>query len=171
MDLNWDAIGAIGEIVGAAAVVLSLVYLAVQVRQNRLQLKTDALEVVLKEHQHTAEMTTRSEIAAVIGKGVRSYHDLSPTEKIQFNGFWVKYLYSFLNIRDQYMAGNIDASRFTTFEQDLVAGWLAPGMIEWWSSVETTHLEIRDYVNELLEAGRGKVAPYTDYMPGWSDHG
>ena len=32
--MNWDAIGAIGEIVGAAAVVATLVYLAVQTRRN-----------------------------------------------------------------------------------------------------------------------------------------
>ncbi len=32
--VNWNAIGAIGEIVGAAAVVLSLLYLAIQMRQN-----------------------------------------------------------------------------------------------------------------------------------------
>ena len=32
--MNWEAIGAIGEIVGATAVVVSLVYLASQVRQN-----------------------------------------------------------------------------------------------------------------------------------------
>lgn len=35
--MNWDMIGAVGEIVGAAAVVVSLVYLAQQVRvSNRL---------------------------------------------------------------------------------------------------------------------------------------
>ena len=32
--MSWDAIGAIGELVGAAAVVVTLVYLALQVRQN-----------------------------------------------------------------------------------------------------------------------------------------
>lgn len=30
--MNWDAIGAVGEIVGALAVVISLVYLASQIR-------------------------------------------------------------------------------------------------------------------------------------------
>jgi hypothetical protein len=34
MDINWEAVGAIGEIVGAVAVVLTLGYLAVQIRQN-----------------------------------------------------------------------------------------------------------------------------------------
>ena len=32
--MNWDAIGAIGEIVGALAVVVTLFYLATQIRQN-----------------------------------------------------------------------------------------------------------------------------------------
>ena len=32
--MNWEAIGAIGEIVGAVAVVLTVGYLAVQIRQN-----------------------------------------------------------------------------------------------------------------------------------------
>ena len=32
--MNWEAVGAVGEIVGAAAVVLSIVYLAIQIRAN-----------------------------------------------------------------------------------------------------------------------------------------
>jgi hypothetical protein len=31
--MNWDAIGAIGELVGGAAVLVTLIYLAVQIRQ------------------------------------------------------------------------------------------------------------------------------------------
>jgi len=32
--MNWDAIGAIGELLGAAAVLATLIYLALQIRQN-----------------------------------------------------------------------------------------------------------------------------------------
>jgi hypothetical protein len=32
--VNWTAIGAIGEILGAAGVIITLIYLARQVRQN-----------------------------------------------------------------------------------------------------------------------------------------
>ena len=32
--MNWDAIGAVGELLGAVAVILTLVYLASQIRQN-----------------------------------------------------------------------------------------------------------------------------------------
>ena len=32
--MNWEAIGAIGEIVGAIAVIATLFYLSIQIRQN-----------------------------------------------------------------------------------------------------------------------------------------
>ena len=32
--MNWDAVGAIGEIIGAVAVVATLYYLALQIREN-----------------------------------------------------------------------------------------------------------------------------------------
>ena len=32
--MNWEAIGAIGELIGAMAVVITLVFLALQVRQS-----------------------------------------------------------------------------------------------------------------------------------------
>ena len=32
--MNWDAIGAVGELVGSAAVLVTLIYLALQIRQN-----------------------------------------------------------------------------------------------------------------------------------------
>lgn len=32
--MNWEAISAVGEILGASAVLITLIYLAVQIRQN-----------------------------------------------------------------------------------------------------------------------------------------
>ncbi len=43
--MNWDAIGAIGEIAGAAGVILTLVYLTSQLRQNTRALRTSAYQM------------------------------------------------------------------------------------------------------------------------------
>ena len=40
--MNWEAIGAIGETIGAIAVIISLLYLAIQIRQNTAQMKHSA---------------------------------------------------------------------------------------------------------------------------------
>ncbi|MDH4054457.1 MAG: hypothetical protein OEW73_02610 [Gammaproteobacteria bacterium] len=41
--MNWEAIGAIGELVGAIGVVVTLIYLAYQIRQNTEQLEKSTL--------------------------------------------------------------------------------------------------------------------------------
>lgn len=52
--MNWDAIGAIGELVGALAVILTLGFLAVQVRQNtRAMEESNRLERVAALDRHT----------------------------------------------------------------------------------------------------------------------
>ena len=40
--MNWDALGAVAELVGAVAVLATLAYLAIQVRENALQLRLGA---------------------------------------------------------------------------------------------------------------------------------
>ncbi len=44
--MNWDAIGAVGEMVGAFAVIVTLAYLALQIREARTQSEADAFAVV-----------------------------------------------------------------------------------------------------------------------------
>ena len=44
--MNWEALGAIGEIVGAVAVVVTLGYLAVQIRQNTRSAKVFSNQLV-----------------------------------------------------------------------------------------------------------------------------
>jgi hypothetical protein len=42
--MNWEAIGAVGETVGALAVLVTLVYLAVQIRQNTKAVRAAAVD-------------------------------------------------------------------------------------------------------------------------------
>lgn len=44
--MNWDAIGAVGEIVGALAVVLTLGYLAAQIKQNTQSNRNTAIQTI-----------------------------------------------------------------------------------------------------------------------------
>lgn len=37
--MNWDALGALGELIGAAAVLATLAYLSIQIRANSLQVR------------------------------------------------------------------------------------------------------------------------------------
>ncbi|PLW69037.1 hypothetical protein C0039_10495 [Pseudohalioglobus lutimaris] len=47
--MNWDAISAIGEIIGAAAVVISLLFLAVQIRDQNKEARLLAMHNMSRE--------------------------------------------------------------------------------------------------------------------------
>ena len=46
-DLNWDALGAIAESVGALAVILTLIYLSIQVKQHTNAVRASALDAIV----------------------------------------------------------------------------------------------------------------------------
>ena len=63
--MNWDALGAIGEIVGAVGVIATLAYLAVQVRQNTGAIRGATLNAVTLYQQNELRWS------ADIGAGLR----------------------------------------------------------------------------------------------------
>ena len=50
--MNWQAIGAAGEVLGAIAVLLTLIYLTLQIRQNT---KATRLQTAQATHQFSAD--------------------------------------------------------------------------------------------------------------------
>jgi len=85
--MNWDAIGAVGEIVGATAVVASLLYLAVQTRANAKALRANAIwnsETVFGavNYSHGANPEWAHLISRSVSPDV-TMSDLSPTEQSQ----------------------------------------------------------------------------------------
>ena len=54
--MNWEAIGALGEIIGATAVFGTLLYLAIQIKQVRSELHISSL----RETNHMASSGSRS---------------------------------------------------------------------------------------------------------------
>ncbi len=54
--MNWEALGAIGETVGALGVIGTLVYLAVQIRQNTKSLRASTYQAVLDSARSDNEL-------------------------------------------------------------------------------------------------------------------
>ena len=48
--MNWEAIGAISEVVGAIAVVLSLIYVATQIKQNTAASRSQSINQINSQY-------------------------------------------------------------------------------------------------------------------------
>jgi len=107
--MNWDAVGAIGEVVGAAAVVITLVYLAIQIRQNTKQIEenTYAVRAAAIESSLSYTFNNRAAVfsdegtAKVYEKGLESIDSLSGTELLRFRLIVNNIFDAFLNMYSQ----------------------------------------------------------------------
>jgi hypothetical protein len=83
--VNWEALGAIGEIVGAFAVVLTLVYLAVQTRQNTKAVQHAYSRGVVEDaNEWRFRIIESAEIAELFRSGLRDPQTLSDNDLYRF---------------------------------------------------------------------------------------
>lgn len=82
--MNWDAAGAIGEVIGAAAVVISVVYLALQVRTQTEESRLAATrDLSAQQLDFLRSITEGKELATIYLQGVRDYEGLRDEERLR----------------------------------------------------------------------------------------
>ena len=84
--MNWEAFGAIGEIVGAAGVIVSLIYLASQIKNQYTESQVTAVNnLTYQWNAFMGDMAGDSELARIWVKGLNDFHALDSTEHVQFS--------------------------------------------------------------------------------------
>ena len=82
--MSWEAIGAVGEILGALAVVISLGYLATQIRTQNQESKIASVHEILAAYRETIVSLQHGETASIYIKAIQDYNSLNDIERIQF---------------------------------------------------------------------------------------
>ncbi len=103
MEPNWDAIGAIGEIIGAGAVVISILYLAFQVRQNTRSVQGTTIQAVTDTIQN--EQRWSSELSSIWVKVIDGTDSLSAEEEFRFCEWLIAAMHARQNEHIQFTKG------------------------------------------------------------------
>ena len=147
--MNWDAIGAIAEAVGAVAVIITLVYLTFQLRQNTKAIEHSTSRGVLDDaSQWQYKVIENPELAELYIAGMRE-DDLSSSDRLRF-GLLMNTLFSHWNHA-------IAAGHFDLVNGSQIAGVLShPGGANYWRRTvanKTLALspEFIGFVNEVME--------------------
>jgi len=158
--MNWDAVSAIAEVVGVIAVVISIIYLAIQVKGNSHQIeratqanRTHSHQSVVENYNVWRQMLAMPGNGDIWIRGINSSNDLSRDERILFNNiansvFWSGW-FMYRMQRNEGLMGNVNANAY----RDL---FRHPGLREWVNVNQKAQLSDDDF-SQFLDRVRESV--------------
>lgn len=82
--MNWEALGAIAESLGAIAVIVSIIYLAAQVRQTRIQLEAQVEDNITSRAFEAYSPIYEGDNASIFRRGLESPASLTVDQAFVF---------------------------------------------------------------------------------------
>ena len=147
--MNWDAIGAVGEIIGATAVVVTLLVLVIQIRQNTSEVRANTASSILDKSIDLFGESLRSEVPEILSK-VRSGESLSEAEKERFRLFIRRNLQLFEQVYLQYREGRVSEEIMCAYNQRIRTHFEYEDWEHHWRQLNPLMTEsFRRYVEEL----------------------
>lgn len=161
--MSLNDLANIGQVIGAIAVVISLIYVAIQIRQNTNAVRSATAQSV---HEHFASwyrlLASDSAVAQVVIDGLKDYHSLSEKEKARFIAVFMAFLSYSQNAFLKWRQGLLEPSLWMGWEQLIMNLAGAPGGRAFWK--ERSYLfgeEFRRHVEDDLM----KRTPHPDAKP------
>ena len=159
--MNWEAIGAVGEILGATAVVISIIYLATQIRQNSQAVKSESVRQLLSQSSNLFLGTATSpEIIAAQTEHMPGQQAITEDEQ-RLDMLASAIFTNFENGYYQYTSGSLPEEIFLSYERRVSAMLQVSWARSHWELRSTRYGDsFREFVNGLA-TGEGPATTYT----------
>ncbi len=133
--MNWQAISALAEAVAAVGVILSLVYVGVQVRQGTLETRVGILRSMVNElgrvHDSLAE---HADLADIVLRGFTDYDGLTVVERARMSSYLAHMFKLFEQLYLLHATGAIEPADWRGFEHAIADLSAYPGVRTWLST-------------------------------------
>ena len=153
--MNWEAIGAIGEVAGAAGVIITLAYLAIQIRQNTRAIRLSTVHSISEGLRSLAAIVGgNSSVATLYTTGMLQPEKLNQSERVQFYGLMHNQIRGYEDAFYQQSQNALDSRYWTGLQGQMLSTTSVPGFKmywqdrrEWYSSSFQNHVETFLYPN------------------------
>ena len=153
--MNWDAIGAIGENIGAIAVVASVIYLATQIKRQTTESKLAATRDLSAKRVDAMKAVLNDEaVAEIYLRAIRDYESLKGVDRMRASSIfhiWAR------NSEQEFIhmgTGHADDPYLESVDHVMSNGMVvARGFRQWWQTTgQGFNKDFQDHVNELIAA-------------------
>jgi len=161
---DWSIIA---EIVSATGVIISLVYLAVQIRHATRQRDAQGLQLLRTEYLSSIDNCTGTrENAEIFHKGLHKFSDIPVLEQGCFHSLIHPVLHGFHSLWEAHKAGIVNRSDLQATRDQFISLLLTSGGRQWWESFKNIPPPgIVSHIDDCIEDSKKRLKPATEAVP------
>jgi hypothetical protein len=158
---NWALIA---EIIGGVSIVLSLIFVGIEVRQSRAVQIQAGTQAVVSEYDATIRtLASDPELACIYARGGQDFSEISALQRIRLNA----YLVAVMNAQQQVFGLMLDGTLEPSIGEGLDAQMREvihlPGFAQWYETRSHWYgPEFRDYIQRVLDTSPDITSPVYD---------
>lgn len=169
--MAWGAIQAIAELVAAGGVILSLVYLSRQIRENTQSVRTAANQDLMTAFNDVTSFAGNSRHGARIYRhmvGAR-WHDLDEDERSAARLTLLQVMRVFEQAHLQYRAGFLEGDVWDGWRRQMALSMGMPGLVDAWPAIrQVVNADFASFVDSLATEAPAAIHAYAE---SWRDAG
>jgi hypothetical protein len=133
--MNWDAIGAVGEAVGAAGVIISLLYLAVQIKGDARAKRAATIHEQSEGFREVLlSIVDNPSVADLYLRGLNDFGSLTDAERPRFSSLLVLACRVWEDQFFQWAEGHYDQEVWGGIDASIADVCSMPGVQAWWKT-------------------------------------
>ena len=157
--MTIQEMGAVGEMIGGIAVIFTLIYLALQIRQANSIAGWQAHRAAVSSNLEVmSTIITDEDTARIYREGLLSLESLTPTDKIRLNQILIELVLNFKDTLDAYDRGLFDQPTYQAWQAHICSLLNTPTGKLWWAEGKKLFI-VR--VQDVVDQGMHEV-PRTD---------
>ena len=146
--MNWDAVGAIAELVGSIAVVATLLFLLGQIRTNSVMIQNaSAQDSANAVSEWSRQLTSNPDLYRIYRQGLHDDTSLSREDRGLFDLVLFQAFYNWAGIFVQYRNGGLDEMRWESEMRVFASNFDKPGGRASWERMK--HMLATDFQREV----------------------
>src|SRR6266566_7596116 len=162
--MNWEMLAAMGQLAAVCVGIPSLIYLAVQIREQTKERRQSAVNALTVQWGDlTRALHESAEFSALYLRGVQSFHDLDAVSKLRFSAFQNRFFKNFEGMYYSRREGILTSELWDEIDRTMSDFLAYDGIQQWWETRRHWHTESFIRVVDAIIARGHKPMAYSSY--------
>jgi len=169
--MEWNAVMAVAEILGVMLLVVSLIYVSIQLKQNNQLARAESERDLLRDwNQEISKLVQDASTTQIFQKALVDFDALSNVEKCMFMVRMANLMNVYISCLRMAEKGMIHDKEVTLFGDVCFSMIITPGGRQWWS-VAGLLFTIKAEIDQRIEREGDSAMTFIDIVPFWApDH-